>query len=253
VTETLEGPEAPEAPTTPDPHGPVLAVFAHPDDMEIACGGSVAKWAAAGRPVHLLILTNGDRGSQDPAQDRGELARLRVNEQEDAAKVLGLAGFDILSTHDGELENTPEMRAEIARRVRTIRPVTVVTCDPTVWFFGNQYFNHSDHRTAGAVTLDALFPGAGNPHFFAEQLSQGLEPWSVPEIRIAWTLESNQREDITGFMDVKLAALFEHRSQLDHDQLAFFERWLTMEAEQAGKEIGVDHAESFRVMNLGSA
>jgi LmbE family N-acetylglucosaminyl deacetylase len=234
-----------------DETGPVLAVFAHPDDAEISVGGTMAGWADKGRAVHLLILTNGDRGSEDPNDDREELARTRALEQEGAAKVLGLTSFEILSTHDGELENTLPVRADIARRVRALRPAIVVTCDPTAWFFGNQYFNHADHRTAGAVTLDAVFPGAGNPHFFTEQLSEGLEPWTVSEIWLGWTNEPNHYQDITGLMDRKLAALAEHASQLKGDMLGFFEGWLPMEAEENGKKIGVRHAESFRRLNLG--
>jgi LmbE family N-acetylglucosaminyl deacetylase len=235
---------------TESPPGPVLAVFAHPDDAEISSGGTLARWAKEGRAVHLLVLTNGDRGSQDPAQDRAELAVTRRAETSSAASVLGLAGCRVLDTHDGELENTPSVRAEIARTIRELRPTTVVSCDPTAWFFGNRYFNHSDHRTAGATALDAVFPGAGNPHFFAEHLAEGLSPWSVPEIWLGWTNEPNHHQDITGFLEVKLDALAEHRSQVEGDMLGFFREWLPAEAEENGKKIGVQHAESFRILTL---
>jgi LmbE family N-acetylglucosaminyl deacetylase len=246
-----EGPQGPEPSEAPPPKGPVLAVFAHPDDAEIAAGGSLAKWASEGREVHLLVLTNGDRGSQDPEEDRAELARTRLVETEDAARLLGLVGVTVLATHDGELENTLQVRAEIARVVRRVRPSIVLTCDPTAWFFGNRYFNHSDHRNAGAVTLDATFPGAGNPHFFPEQLAEGLATWSVPEVWLGWTLEPNYYEDVTGFMDLKLKALAEHRGQVQGGLLGFFEEWLPSEAEENGRKIGVQHAEAFRVLSLG--
>ena len=245
-----EGPQGPPPSEPPAPDGPVLAVFAHPDDAEISAGGTLAKWVSGEREVHLLVLTNGDRGSDDPAQDREELAKTRKVETEDAARLLGLAGATILPNHDGELRNTLEVQAEIARKVREVRPSIVLTCDPTAWFFGSRYFNHSDHRTAGAVTLDAVFPGAGNPHFFTEQLSQGLSVWSVPEVWLGWTLEPNLHHDITGFMDIKLKALAEHRSQVQGGMLGFFEEWLPAEAVENGKKIGVDHAEAFRVLNL---
>ncbi len=230
--------------------GPVVASFAHPDDAEISSGGTLAKWAERGRDVHLLLLTNGDRGSDDPSRDRAELARTRAAETARAAELLGLASARMLDTHDGELENTAAVRAEIVRSVREIRPATVVTCDPTAWFFQDRYFNHADHRTAGAATLDAIFPGAGNPHFFAEQLADGLSVWNVPEVWMGWTLEPNHHEDVTGFMERKLAALALHRSQVEGDQLGFFEEWLPKEAEEAGRRIGVRHAESFRVLRL---
>lgn len=101
--------------------GPVLAIFAHPDDAEIAAGGTLAKLAAGGRDVHLLVLTNGDRGSQDRNLAPAELAAIRVKETEDGARVLGLASTTVLDVHDGELENTPAIRAEVARVIRRIR------------------------------------------------------------------------------------------------------------------------------------
>jgi LmbE family N-acetylglucosaminyl deacetylase len=234
----------------PPTEGPVLASFAHPDDAEISAGGALAKFAAQGRPVHLLVLTNGDRGSNDPAADRDELARIRAGEVADAGEVLGLASARVLDVHDGELDNSREVRAEIAREIRQRRPTRIVTCDPTAWFFEDRYFNHADHRTAGAATLDAIFPGAGNPHFFTEQLVDGLEPWSVSDVWLAWTLEPNHYEDVTGHMRTKLDALGRHRSQVEGDMLGYFEEWLPKDAEEAGRGIGVEHAESFRVLAL---
>jgi LmbE family N-acetylglucosaminyl deacetylase len=258
---TPEGPPGPaHEPARTVPAGPVLAVFGHPDDAEISAGGTLSRWAREGRPVHLLVLTNGDRGSEDPTQDRAELARVRRKETETAAGVMGLAGCRVLDVHDGELENSLALRAEIVRTIRQVRPAIVLSCDPTAWFFGNpnedssqsfDYFNHADHRTAGAAALDAVFPGAGNPLFFSEQLGEGLAAWKVSEVWLGWTNEPNHYQDVTGFMDVKLKALFEHRSQVEGDMLGFFEQWLPAEAEHNGKKIGVEHAEAFRVLRLG--
>ncbi|MDP9242961.1 MAG: PIG-L family deacetylase [Actinomycetota bacterium] len=230
--------------------GPVLACFAHPDDAEISAGGTLRTWVLRGREVHLLVLTNGDRGSDDPSRDRVELAATRKQETQDAADVLGLKSARVLDVHDGDLENTKEIQAEVALSVRQIRPETVLTCDPTAWFFEDRYVNHSDHRTAGAVTLDGVFPGAGNPHFFTEQLVDGLEPWNAKHIWMGWTNEPNRYEDVTGTMEVKLAALAAHRSQVEGDLLGFFEEWLPKEAEEMGEKIGVRHAEAFRVVDL---
>ncbi|HEX9123586.1 MAG TPA: hypothetical protein VF984_09550 [Actinomycetota bacterium] len=117
-------------------------------------------------------------------------------------------------------------------------------------FFENRYYNHSDHRTAGVIGLDSVFPGAGNPHYFAEHLAEGLPTHDVVDVWLGWTLEPNHHEDVTGFMDAKLRALAEHRSQLESDGIRFFEDWLPKEAEEAGAKIGVTHAESFRVLDL---
>ena len=229
--------------------GPVLAVFAHPDDAEICAGGVLAKWAAAGREVHLTILTNGDRGSQDPDRDRAELAATRVRETEEAAAVLGLASVRVGSISDSELANTDPVREDVVRRIREVRAETVLTCDPTAVFFENRYYNHSDHRTAGFVALDASYPGSGNPHFFSEHLRDGLAVQDVYDLWLGWTNEPNHVEDVTGFHATKIEALAKHESQLT-EGIRFFEEMLGEEAVEAGKRIGVEHAEEFRVLDL---
>jgi LmbE family N-acetylglucosaminyl deacetylase len=234
---------------SPARSGPVLAVFAHPDDAEICAGGTMAAWAAAGRDVHLLILTNGDRGSQDPAQSREELARIRVEETERGAELMGLASTTILSTHDGELENTNEIRATVARRIREVRAETVVSNDPTAVFFGSRYYNHSDHRVAGWIALDSAFPGSGNPHFFPEHLEEGLQVQDVYDVWLGWSNEPNHTHDITGFLRTKIDALACHASQLS-EGIRYFDEELGKDAAKAGQEIGVEHAETFRVLDL---
>lgn len=229
--------------------GPVLAIFAHPDDAEICAGGLLSTWAAAGRAVHLLVLTNGDRGSSDPALSRAELAATRLVETEAAAAIMGLAGVRVLETHDGELQNTAEVRESVVRRVREVGAETVVSCDPTAVFFENRYYNHSDHRTAGWIALDSCFPGSGNPHFFSEHLGEGLQTQDVYDVWLAWSNEPNRTEDISGFFDTKIAALAKHDSQLT-EGVRFFDEFLRKEAVESGGKIGVEHAEEFRVLDL---
>jgi LmbE family N-acetylglucosaminyl deacetylase len=240
--------------------GPILGIFAHPDDAEISCGATLTKFASAGRPVHLLILTNGDRGSLDPALDRAELAATRPRESEDAGRIMGLADVTVLDTPDGELENSPAIRARVVREIRRVRPSTVVSCDPTAWFFDSSgtklnagpagFYNHSDHRRAGEIALDSVYPGSGNPHYFAEHLAEGLEAWDVYDIWLGWTREPNHYEDVTGFVDRKVDALLAHASQVQGDGIRFFQEWLPKEAEEAGRQMGVRHAEAFRVLDL---
>ncbi len=230
--------------------GPALAVFAHPDDAEIGAGGTMARWASQGREVHLLILTNGDKGSQVVGLDSEELARIRAEETVEAGRILGLHDVRVLDTPDGELENVFGVRAAVVRRIREIRPRVVLSCDPTTWFMGSRYVNHADHRAAGAIACDAIFPGAGNPQFYPEHIEEGLRAWDVPELWLSWSTEPNHREDITGFMPTKLDALKAHRSQVEGDMLGFFEEWLPLEAAEAGRMIGVEHAEAFRRLDL---
>ena len=229
--------------------GPALAVFAHPDDAEICAGGAIAKWCESGREVHLLVLTNGDRGSSDASIDRARLAATRLAETEAAGAVLGLASVSVLGIHDGDLENTDIVREAVIRRVREVRSETVVSCDPTAWFFENQYYNHSDHRTAGVIALDSVFPGAGNPHFFSEHIAEGLEVREVQDVWLGWTNEPNHFEDVSGSFGTKIEALGKHESQLA-DGIRFFEEFLEKDAREAGEKIGSRYAEAFRVLDL---
>jgi LmbE family N-acetylglucosaminyl deacetylase len=229
--------------------GPVLGIFAHPDDAEIAAGGTMAKWVDAGREVHLLVLTNGDRGSQDPELDRAELARIRSRETQEAGNVLGLASVRILGLHDGDLVNVVEVREQVVRRIREVRAETVLSVDPTAVFFRNSYYNHSDHRNAGWVALDSAFPGSGNPHFFPEHLGDGLGVQDITDVWLSWTNEPNHTEDVTASWTRKIDALARHDSQLS-EGIAYFERFLLEEAEEAGRKIGADRAEEFRRLDL---
>ena len=238
--------------------GPVLAVLAHPDDAEIAFGGTLAKWAAGGRNVHLLVLTNGDRGSGDRSMSRSALADMRLAETQAAGDVLGLASVRVLGTHDGELENTPVVREAVIRRIREVRAETVLSVDPTAVFFEipiagssemRTAYNHSDHRTAGAIALDAVFPGSGNPHFFAEHLVEGLDVQEVHDVWLGWTNEANHAEDITEQFDTKVAALAEHASQIT-EGIRLWDEWMREEAQAAGERHGVGLAEEFRVLDL---
>jgi LmbE family N-acetylglucosaminyl deacetylase len=185
-------PEGDRAMTSQTSSGPVLAVFAHPDDAEICAGGTLARWASVGREVHLLVLTNGDRGSSDPWRDRAELAATRLGETLAAGEILGLSSAHVLEVHDGELENSTEIREQVIRRIRLVRAETVLSCDPTAWFFEDRYYNHSDHRRAGEIALDAAFPGAGNPHYFGEHIAEGLDVREVHDVWLGWTLEPNR-------------------------------------------------------------
>ncbi len=231
--------------------GPVLAVFAHPDDMEICAGGLLAGWASAGRQVHLLVLTNGDRGSDDPTLSRAALAATRLQETEAAAALLGFVSARVLSTHDGELQNTPSVREAVVRRVREVRAETVVSCDPTSVFFENRYYNHSDHRMAGWVALDSVFPGSGNPHFFSEHLGEGLGVQEVFDVWLGWTHEPNRTEpfDAASFRK-KVDALGLHASQIT-EGIAYWDEALGKDAREAGEKIGAEFAEQFRLLDLG--
>src|SRR5581483_6844426 len=117
----------------------VLAVYAHPDDPEVACGGTLARWASEGAAVHLLIVCKGEKGTTDPSADPVAVAAQRAEEVAAAADVLGLAGHDVLGYPDGAVGEGPDLRATLVGRVRAMRPDVVVCQDPTAAFFGRTY------------------------------------------------------------------------------------------------------------------
>jgi LmbE family N-acetylglucosaminyl deacetylase len=232
--------------TTPER---VLAIYGHPDDPEISCGGTLARWADEGADVHILITTRGDKGSEDPAVDPEELAKVRVAETAAAARVLGAVPHH-LDHPDGELVDDRALRIELVRAVRTIRPDVVCCPDPTAVFFGDGYYNHRDHRITGWAALDAIAPAAGNPHYFSELRAEGLDVHSVATVYLSGTLEPNAWVDITATLERKIEALFCHASQLVETG-DWFREFLRTSAEEAGRAAGVRYAESFRRIDLG--
>lgn len=225
----------------------VLLVLAHPDDPEFFCGATLAKWARAGKEIRYLLLTCGDKGSDDPAMTPEALCADRQVEQRAAAKVIGAQDVMFLSYRDGELMNTLDVRRAIVREIRRFKPRIVVTCDPTTYFRANAYINHTDHRTAGAAALDAVFPAAGNRMYFPELLKEGLEPHAPKEIWMSLTHEPNVWVDVDDTVEIKIAALREHKSQVkEPDALEKRMRERLRRPEMDGEH----YAEGFRVIRF---
>jgi LmbE family N-acetylglucosaminyl deacetylase len=223
----------------------VLAVYAHPDDPEVSCAGTLARWADEGVEVHLVICARGDKGSHDPEVDPVELTRVRGAEADAAARVLGLASHENLGLPDGEVDNTNELRGRLVERIRALRPDVVVSCDPTAVFFGSRYVNHHDHRGVGFAVLDACAPAASSPLYFP---GTG-DPHRVPTIYLSGTLQPDTWEDIGSTLDRKVEALRCHRTQVG-DDLELVGEVVRRRAASAGAEAGLAHAEAFRVLGL---
>lgn len=225
----------------------VLAVYAHPDDPEISCGGALAKWARSGSVVHVLVCTRGEKGSHDPHVDEAELATRRASETTASARVLGLAGHEQLGLDDGGVENTAGLRQSLVSVIRRLQPDVVVGPDPTAVFFGDRYFNHRDHRELGWALLDAVSPAAANPHYFPD----AGPVHSVETVLLSGTLEPNSWVDVTGTLEVKVEALLCHASQLQRPG-EWLRNVVRERAEEGGRMAGVAHAEGFRRLSLGS-
>lgn len=223
----------------------VLAVYAHPDDPEVSCAGTLVRWARAGAAVHLVVCTSGDKGTSDPEADPVALTMIRAREADEAAAVMGLAGYENLGYPDGELDNTLELRARLVERIRRIRPEVVMCPDPTAVLFGHSYVNHRDHREIGFAVLDACSPAAASPLYFP-----GPEAaHSVGSIYLSGTLEPDTWIDISSTIDVKIDALLCHKTQVGDDPDLVGEV-LRHRAVSAGAEGGSDLAEGFRVIHL---
>ncbi len=202
----------------------ILVILAHPDDPEFFCGATIARWTKAGHKVVYWLLTCGDKGASNPETNPAELCFDRRAEQIQAASILGVHDVNFLEHPDGYLIPDLELRKQVTRIIRFERPDILVTCDPKTLYVGDIRINHPDHRAAGQVVLDAVFPAAGNPLYFPELLhEEGLATHTPHEVWIAVTLEPNVQIDVTDLWDTKLKALYEHRSQIGERQ-AFTER-----------------------------
>jgi LmbE family N-acetylglucosaminyl deacetylase len=226
----------------------VLVVAAHPDDIEFGAAGTVARWVGEGAALRFLLVTRGDKGSDDPATDVAALIAQREREQRAAATELGVERVDFLDEPDGQVEVSLRLRERITRAIRTFRPEVVMTHDPTVLFVNNEWVNHPDHRAVGQVTVDAVFPTARDPLNFPEHLAVGLESWKVAELFLWSTNEANQLVDIAETIERKIDALGHHASQFHN--FPDIARWVRRRSEELGERAGYRAAEGFRRVTL---
>lgn len=225
----------------------ILGIFAHPDDAEFTCGGSAALWADQGAQITYVVVTNGAAGSNDPNQDLAELVQTREAEQRAACAVLGVQEVIFLGYADGSLQPTIELRRELTRIIRRLKPDRVITGDPTAVFYGTDYINHPDHRAAAEAAIYAVFPSAVTRPIFPELLAEGYEPHQVKEVYVSGDeAHNNTHVDISSTLDRKIEALRCHKSQLDPGDGQWIRDW----AAESGKAGGLAFAESFRVMKL---
>jgi LmbE family N-acetylglucosaminyl deacetylase len=198
--------------------------------------------------VRYLLVTRGDKGSDDPNANVEALVGVREREQRSAAAEIGVERVDYLDEPDGQVEASLRLRERITHAIRAFRPEVVMTHDPTVLFVNNEWVNHPDHRAVGQVTVDAVFPTARDPLNFREHLDAGLEAWKVAELFLWSTNEANQIVDIGATLERKVAALAHHASQFrSFDEIA---RWVRRRSEELGERAGYRAAEGFRRVTL---
>jgi LmbE family N-acetylglucosaminyl deacetylase len=221
-----------------------MAIYAHPDDADLSCGGSLALWAAGGAEIEVVICCSGDKGSSDSETDPAALVAERAEEAQAAAELIGAGGLRRLGHPDGEVSNDHELRTELVGAIRRFMPETVVCPDPRAVFFGELYYNHRDHREVGYAALDAVvaarsplyYPGEGPAH-------------QVQSVLMSGTLEPSVWIDISSTVHRKADAVACHRSQLG-ETTEWLRAALEERAEETGRQAGVSHAESFRRLLL---
>jgi LmbE family N-acetylglucosaminyl deacetylase len=228
----------------------VLSIHAHPDDQDFTIAGTLAKWARTGSEIISVIITSGDSGSNDPSRGadyKPQLALLREDEQRAANQVLGVKETVFLGYPDGELVASLQLRKDLTRLIRQYKPEVVMTGDPSGWFYGNGYINHPDHRAAAEAATYAVFPSAGTRLIFPDLLEAGYEPHDVKRLYIHGNEKPDTWVDIGETIDVKIAALKRHVSQVDTHEV---DDWIRKWGEEDGKEKGFKYAEAYRVMIL---
>jgi LmbE family N-acetylglucosaminyl deacetylase len=230
----------------------ILFVTAHPDDLDFGAGGTIAQWTAKGIEVFYCICTNGDQGGEDPSVPREEMPKIRQREQRDAAKALGVPSENIefLNHRDGWLVPTIELRKEIVRVIRKVKPQRMVIQSPERnW--DRIPASHPDHMAAGEAAIQAVYPDARNAFAFEDLLkNEKLEPWRVREVWVMSHKEPDHFVDITDTFNLKIAALNAHVSQTAHnsEMPRMVREWGERNAKAQGLPDG-RVAEVFKIVN----
>ena len=220
----------------------VMVVFAHPDDAEVQCAGTIALWVEAGKKFTYVVLTKGDKGTQDPSMAGDALTQIRQEEQLQAATELGVEKVLFLPNNDGELEVNLERRKVLTRIIREHQPEVLITHDP--WM---RYQLHPDHRATGTLALDAVI-AARDPLYFSEQIQAGLKPCRVKRALLFASDQPDFWVDIGGTIEKKISALGHHRSQVK--RWPNWEEWMRKRAQDAGASQGLKYAEAFKQLIL---
>lgn len=188
----------------------LMAIMAHPDDIDFGAAGSIARWCSEGWTVYYVLATSGDKGTHDPNMTPQELAAIREEEQRAAARVLGVKECIFLGYPDGFVQPTPELRGQIVRLLRKYKPDVVLT-----WDGFRPSFNHIDHRNIGIAVRDAVFPAVRDRLYYPEHAAEGLEPEvRVNELLLAGSEDPDYFVDITHFIEKKVDAMLCHESQV---------------------------------------
>lgn len=227
----------------------ILFITAHPDDVDVFFGGTIARLTSDNKDVRVLLVTNGARGSKEDVIDENDLALIRLEEERSALSFLGVKPDKVttLNHKDGDIQNNMALTGDIARIVREFKPDLVATHEPHAYYApsmfedGTFFVHHRDHRVTGATTMDAVYPFARDRSFFPEQIAAGLEPHVCKSLLFTPHYSENVSVDITGVINAKQQALFAHKSQFNESTVT---RILSM------FKSGEEYSEKFNYINL---
>jgi len=192
----------------------ILVILAHPDDPEFFCGATLSKWAGEGHEIDYCLLTRGEKGTNDYFKYTEQIKDIRKREQENAAAVIGAKHVFFMDNPDGFLSATLDLRKELVKLIRRQKPDIAVSCDPTNYFIHGTSINHPDHRAAGQVVLDAIFPAVQNEDFYPDLLDEGYPPHHVEELWLSLPAHPNILMDGSATWEHKINALLKHTSQI---------------------------------------
>jgi LmbE family N-acetylglucosaminyl deacetylase len=226
-----------------EPLDSVLVIFSHPDDAEFTAAPAIAALAGHGARVDYLVTTDGGKGTDDPTVTPEQLAATRVAEQRAAADVLGVGEIVHLGYPDGYLTPSLELRRDIVRHIRRLRPTLVIAQNPQRRSDGNPFIAHPDHLATGEATLAAVYPAARDRLNFPELMDEGLEPWKVRQVLVASVERPNLWIDVSGTFEIGMRALQQHVSQVD--DWPEVERRMRERATEVGASVGMPMAQAF--------
>lgn len=230
-------------------HEVVLAVAAHPDDLDFSVSATVALWAREGAEVYYVVCTDGERGFQEELPIR-ERIHIRREEQRAAAQTVGAKDVIFLGHTDGELANTPKLQEDLVKVMRRYRPTRVMAADPASQAFDSFYRFHPDHRAAALALYDALYPAAGNPHFFPHLIELGYLPHTPREVYFFGSEKPNVWIDISDTIGLKVRALLCHESQIGPERAGEITKYARERAEQVGNERNLAYADAYRRLEI---
>lgn len=227
-----------------------MAIAAHPDDIEFGSVGTLARWVKEGCEVAYVLVTSGDVGIADPGMTKERAQEIREAESLAAAKIVGVTDVTFFRVGDGMVENTMELRKRLIREIRRFKPEVIVGLDPTMMFTPMGGINHPDHRAVGEATMDAVFPAAGQPNLFQELEEEGIYAHKVRKVYVASRGHGDTFIDISSTIDLKIAALQAHDSQVGKAE-GLADR-IRERAAVIGKGKEMAYAEAFRVLTIES-